>query len=47
MTELRQLCSPFSPFHTGMIMVATGIGIVSAAGTLSRHKKVEFVVDIA
>jgi len=30
-----------------MIMVATGIAVASAAGTLSRHKKVEFVVDIA
>jgi hypothetical protein len=30
-----------------MIMVAMGIGIISAAETFSWHKKVEFVVDIA
>jgi len=47
MTEFKQLCSPFSPFQTGMIMVATGIAIFTDTGPFSWHKKVEFVIDTA
>src|SRR2546426_1727669 len=39
MTELRQLCSPFSPFQTGMIMVAEGIVIFSPGQSLWGTKR--------